>query len=105
MLDLFNELAFVWDTLSKKDHVIHLLVSLPDSYNVPVTALEANEKVPILEVVVERITKKKKLKEKSSGIGRYVITVIRQDTIRGTDTYVHSRRRTLSLINHHLYRV
>ena len=34
---------------------MHLLASLPESYSVPVTALEANAQVPKMEIVMERI--------------------------------------------------
>ena len=44
MTEVFNE-----------DRVVHLLASLPDSYNVLVTALEANEEVPKMEMVTERL--------------------------------------------------
>lgn len=67
MLEIFDELAFIGDDISEEDRVVHLLASLPDSYNVLVIALEANENVPKMEVVVERIThEEKKIKERSS---------------------------------------
>jgi hypothetical protein len=34
------------DSIKDEDRVIHILASLPDSYNMFVTALEANEEVP-----------------------------------------------------------
>ena len=43
------------ETIKEEDRVVYLLASLPESYNVLVTALEANEDVPKLEVVTERI--------------------------------------------------
>uniref|UniRef100_A0A1X7T1J3 Retrovirus-related Pol polyprotein from transposon TNT 1-94 n=1 Tax=Amphimedon queenslandica TaxID=400682 RepID=A0A1X7T1J3_AMPQE len=46
MTQLFNELSVVGEKMSDKDHVVHLLFSLPESYNTLVTVLEASEKVP-----------------------------------------------------------
>ena len=48
---------------------MHLLASLPDSYNMLVTALEANVEVPKIEVVTERLLhEERKLKERT-GVG------------------------------------
>ena len=55
MTELFNELSVVGDAIKDEDKVIYLLASLPDSYNTLVTALEANETVPKMETVTERI--------------------------------------------------
>ena len=55
MTELFDLLSVAAETVSEEDRVVHLLGSLPESYNVLVTALEANEEVPKLEVVTERI--------------------------------------------------
>ena len=47
MSEIFQELAVISDAISEEDKVVHLLASLPDSYNVLVTALEAqSENVP-----------------------------------------------------------
>ena len=46
MTELFNELIAVGDVNSKKDCVVYLLASLPESFSALVTALEANENVP-----------------------------------------------------------
>ena len=54
MLELFDALSVAGETV-KEDRVVYLLASLPESYNVLVTALEANEDIPKLEVVTERI--------------------------------------------------
>ena len=54
------------ETVSEEDQVVYLLASLPESYNVLVTALEANEAVPKLEVVTKCILhQERKSKEKS----------------------------------------
>ena len=41
----------VGDVISKEDHVVYLLASLPESFGALVTALEANENVPKMEIV------------------------------------------------------
>jgi len=40
MSEIFEGLAVIGDTVSEEDRVVHLLASLPKSYNVLVTALE-----------------------------------------------------------------
>ena len=55
LTELFNELAVVGDVIKEEDCVVYLLASLPDSFNTLVTALEANEDVPKMEVVTERL--------------------------------------------------
>ena len=47
---------------------MHLLASLPESFDMLVTALEASAEVPKLETVTEHLLhEERKLKEKSSG--------------------------------------
>ena len=66
MTELFDTLSVAGETVSEEDRVVYLLASLPESYSVLVTALEANEAVPKLEVVTERILhQERKSKEKS----------------------------------------
>ena len=56
----------VGDPVSEDDRVVHPLASLPDSYNVLVTVLKANEEVPKMEVVTERLLHmERKLKERA----------------------------------------
>ena len=55
MTELFNELTAVGDVISEEDRVVYLLASLPDSFGTLVTALEANEEVPRMEIVTERL--------------------------------------------------
>ena len=55
MTEIFDGLSLVGDPISDKDRVVHLLASLPESHNVLVTVLEANEAVPRTEVVTERL--------------------------------------------------
>lgn len=67
MSEIFEELAVIGDAVTKEDRVVHLLASLPDSFKVLVTALEAqSENVPKWELVTERLLHKElKLKEKA----------------------------------------
>ena len=60
MMELFNELAIVGDVIQNEDHVIYLLASLPDSYGMLVTALEANKEVPKMDIVTERTLHKER---------------------------------------------
>ena len=65
MTELFNELIAVGDVISEEDHVVYLLASLPDSFGALVTAFEANEEVPRMEIVTERLLHtERKQKEK-----------------------------------------
>ena len=67
MVKLFNELAIVGDVIQNEDCVIYLLASLPDSFIVLVTALKANEEVPKIKIVTERILhEERKQKEKNN---------------------------------------
>ena len=62
-----TELAIVGDAIEEEDRVVYLLASLPDSFNTLVTALEASEEVPNMEVVTERLLHaERKQKGKSS---------------------------------------
>ena len=67
MTELFDELAVIDNVVTEEDRVVHLLASLPESYNVIFTALESqSEKVPKWEVVTERLLhQEQKLKEKA----------------------------------------
>lgn len=56
MTEIFEALAVIGDAVSEEDRVVHLLASLPESFNVLVTALEAqSENVPKWAVVTERL--------------------------------------------------
>ena len=46
MTETFNVLTVIGDKITEEDRVVHLLASLPDSYCVLVTALEACAEVP-----------------------------------------------------------
>ena len=55
MTEVLDELSIVDVPVKEEDRVVYLLASLPDSYSMLVTALEANVEVPKLEVVTERL--------------------------------------------------
>ena len=56
MTEVFAELAVIAEPVSEEDKVVHILASLPDAYDVLVTALESSsEIVPPLEIVTERL--------------------------------------------------
>ena len=67
MTEIFEALAAIGSVVSEEDGVVHLLASLPESYNMLVTALEAqSESVPKWELVTERLLHEElKLKEKA----------------------------------------
>ena len=86
MTELFNELAIVGDAIEEEDRVVYLLASLPDSFNTLVTALEASEDVPKMEVVTERLLHaERKQKERTSpdSSGEKAMTAKRQFRGRG----------------------
>ena len=66
MSEISEGLAVIGDAVSKEDRVVHLLASLPESYNVLVTALEAqSENILKWEHVIERLLhQESKIKEK-----------------------------------------
>ena len=55
MTEIFEELAVIGDPVKEEDRVVHLLASLPESYNMLVTALEANSEVPQMVVITEHL--------------------------------------------------
>ena len=55
MIEIFNELAVLGDVVSDEDRVVHILASLPASFDMLVTALEANKEVPDVDTVMERL--------------------------------------------------
>ena len=65
MMEIFEELSVIGDPMEEEDKVVHLLASLPGSFDMLVTALEAHAEVPRLETVTERLMHEEvKLKEK-----------------------------------------
>ena len=65
MMEIFEELNIIGDPIEEEDRVVHLLASLPEPFDMLVTALESNSEVPKLETVTERLLhEERKLKEK-----------------------------------------
>ncbi|KAK3735648.1 hypothetical protein QZH41_001075 [Actinostola sp. cb2023] len=65
--EIFNELAVIGAPMEEEDKVVTLLASLPDKFDMLVTALEANSEVPNMEVVTERLFhEENKLKERET---------------------------------------
>ena len=65
MIEIFDELAVIGYPVEEEDRVVQLLSSLPESYNMLVTALEASTEVPKLEIVTERLlNEERKIQEK-----------------------------------------
>ena len=56
--ETFDELSVIGDSLNEEDRVVDLLASLPESYDMLVTALEANQDVPKGALVTEVICPK-----------------------------------------------
>ena len=59
-MEIFDELSIIGDPLDEENHIVHLLASLPKSYDMLVTALEASPDVPKLAVVTERLLHKER---------------------------------------------
>ena len=55
MTEVCDELSAIAEPVNEEDRVVYLLASLPESYNVLVTALEASAEVPAMAVVTERL--------------------------------------------------
>ena len=55
LTQIFDEPSIIGDSLGEENQVVHLLASLPESYDMLVTALEASPRVPKLEIVTERL--------------------------------------------------
>ena len=92
LTEIFEALAVIDDAVTEDDRVVHLLASLPDSYNVLVTALEAqSENVPKWELVTERLLhEESKLQEKApsrDSDGRKALTVSSQRNPKGSKSY------------------
>ena len=67
MTEVFEELSIVGDPIKEEDRVVHLLASLSPSFDVLVTAPEASEDAPKVEIVTERLLREEiKLKEKEA---------------------------------------
>ena len=53
LTEIFDELSIIGDPLEEENQVVQLLASLPESYDMLVTALEASPEVPKQEIVTE----------------------------------------------------
>ena len=53
MTEIFDNLSVIGDPVEEEDRVVHLLASLPESFGMLVTALEANTDVPKMDIVTE----------------------------------------------------
>ena len=60
MTELFNEISVIGAELDEEDRVVHLLASLPESYDTLVTVLEASDEVPTMEVVINCLLNEEK---------------------------------------------
>ena len=71
MTEVFEELAVIGDPVPEEDRVVHLLASLPESFDMLVTALKAqSDNVPKWELVTERLLHEEiKRKEKPPRTG------------------------------------
>ena len=66
MVEIFDALAAADNPVEEEDRVVYLLTSLPESYKMLVTALEANAEVPKMEIVTEHLLhEESKLKERA----------------------------------------
>ena len=67
MIEIFNGLSVIGDPVSDEDRVVHLLASLPETFNMLVTALEASPNVPKMEIVTERLLhEERKMKDRGT---------------------------------------
>ena len=55
MTEIFQELAVMGDNIDDEEKVIYLLASLPESFEMLVTALQSHSEVPRWEIVIERL--------------------------------------------------
>ena len=71
MMETFDALSVIGEAVEEEDRVVHVLASLPEKYNMLVTALEACPEVPKLEIVTEKLlNEERKMKEKQENISR-----------------------------------
>ena len=55
MTEVCDQLSEIGEPVKEKDRVVYPLASLPECFNVLVTALEATAEVPTLAVVTKRL--------------------------------------------------
>ena len=68
MTEAFDELSVIGVSLNEEDRIVHLLASLPESYDMLVTALEASQDVPKWALITEQLLyEENKMREKQTG--------------------------------------
>lgn len=87
MTEVFNELAVIGDPVDEDDRVVHLLASLPEKFNMLVTAFEASEKVPTMETVIERLLHEELKRVHGESMESQVETGLHLKTKRGPVCY------------------
>lgn len=70
MTELCDELSAIGEPVNEEDRVVYLLASLPETYSVLVTALEASTDVPTLAVVTERLLHEETKRKGRNPIGQ-----------------------------------
>ena len=76
MTELFRSLAEMDSPLMEEDKVVYLLASLPDSFGVLVTALEASPDVPTMDVVTEHLLhQERKINDCAGAIDEKALTM------------------------------
>ena len=72
MTEVFETLSVIGDPITEEDRVVYLLASLPQAYDMIVTALESSPNVPVMETVIERLYhEERKMKEREGGGGDF----------------------------------
>jgi len=70
LTEVFDTLSVIGDPITEEDRVVHLLASLPEAYDMIVTALESSSNVPVMETVIERLLhEERKMKERDGDSG------------------------------------
>ena len=70
MTEVFNEPAVIGDNIDNEDHVVYLLASLLELFDMLVTALEASSDIPQMETVIEQLLYEKQKMKDCSMSGR-----------------------------------
>ena len=69
MTETFNDLSVIGAVMDEEDKLVTLLASLPDSFDMLMTALGANATVPSMEAVTERLLhEERKLNERETSV-------------------------------------
>ena len=95
MTEIFEELAVIGDAVSEENQVVHLLVSLLATYDMLVTALEAqSENVPKWKLVTERLRHEEQKQEEKTPIENRRKVLIARKQKRGVSDQRRQRRVT-----------